>query len=263
MEGLQFTEDELHVMEEIKALGQESVEEEEKSVVEKLVSSRTVNGPLLIKIYFSNMFLFKFKKVEDKEYVLRRCPWTFDGELLALTSYDRLLRKAFEALGVNEDYVALKENEKVLGEDAIVETDNNMAIVPAQPMYSPTPKPKIKSAKCSLKGEIEGNNPKKPKKAKSLSAPNTDEVETCQEVVSPLKEPISVRLLHSPLKSHIDIEIELDSVKTRFTSMYGTCGRRKPRVEMEAFSVALERNDLPDIKPRQGWFTLVALIWTM
>ncbi|KAL4319870.1 hypothetical protein GQ457_18G007560 [Hibiscus cannabinus] len=37
------------------------------------------------------MFLFKFNKEEDKDFVLGRCPLTFDGELLALKPFDRLL----------------------------------------------------------------------------------------------------------------------------------------------------------------------------
>ncbi|KAK8616824.1 hypothetical protein V6N13_116794 [Hibiscus sabdariffa] len=108
------------------------------------------------------------------------------------------------------------------------------------------------------------------------------------------KEGIDVSLL-SFSKSHIDVEIEVDSVKTRFTGMYGSfdrprkhldwelidrlktesqlpwllggdlndilCsnekagGRRKPRVEMDAFRDALERNGLWDIRPSKGWFT--------
>ncbi|KAL4296615.1 hypothetical protein GQ457_12G008920 [Hibiscus cannabinus] len=36
----------------------------------------------------SNFFLFKFEKMEDKEFVLGRSPWTFDGELLALQPFD-------------------------------------------------------------------------------------------------------------------------------------------------------------------------------
>ncbi|KAL4297993.1 hypothetical protein GQ457_12G013480 [Hibiscus cannabinus] len=106
MEGLRFTEDELQVVEEIEALGLEPVQGEERWVVGKLVSPRIVDGPLLIRIYFSvwknqpleevtslgpNMFLFKFKKDEDRDFVLGRCPWTFDGELLALKPFDKLL----------------------------------------------------------------------------------------------------------------------------------------------------------------------------
>ncbi|KAL4311813.1 hypothetical protein GQ457_01G032130 [Hibiscus cannabinus] len=106
IEGLHFTEEELKGVDEIGELNKEPIEGEEKWVVGKLVSPRIVDGPQLIRVYFSvwkkhpleeatslgpNMFLFKFKKEEDKDFVLGRCPWTFDGELLALKSFDRLL----------------------------------------------------------------------------------------------------------------------------------------------------------------------------
>ncbi|KAL4348938.1 hypothetical protein GQ457_17G007600 [Hibiscus cannabinus] len=108
------------------------------------------------------------------------------------------------------------------------------------------------------------------------------------------KEGIDVKLL-SYSKSHIDVEIEVEQIKTRFTGMYGSfdrprkhldwelidrlktesqlpwllggdlndilCsservgGTRKPRVEMDAFKEAMERNGLWDIKPSKGWFT--------
>ncbi|KAK8670596.1 hypothetical protein V6N13_037214 [Hibiscus sabdariffa] len=106
MEGLQFTDEELQVVEDFEELEKEPVAGEEKWVVGKLISPRIVEGPLLIRVYFSvwkkqpleeatslgpNMFLFKFRKEEDKDFVLGRCPWSFDGELLALKPYDRLL----------------------------------------------------------------------------------------------------------------------------------------------------------------------------
>ncbi|KAL4283624.1 hypothetical protein GQ457_16G014760 [Hibiscus cannabinus] len=106
MEGLRFTEEELQVVDEIEALGLEPVQGEERWVVGKLVSPRIVDGHLLIRIYFSvwknqpleeatslgpNMFLFKFKREEDKDFFLGRCPWTVDGELLALKPFDKLL----------------------------------------------------------------------------------------------------------------------------------------------------------------------------
>ncbi|KAL4324997.1 hypothetical protein GQ457_11G001760 [Hibiscus cannabinus] len=106
IEGLHFTEEELQGVAEIYELDNEPIEWEEKWVVGKLVSPRIVDGPQLIIVYFSvwkkqpledaaslgpNMFLFKFRKVEDKDFVLGRCPWTFDGELLALKPFDRLL----------------------------------------------------------------------------------------------------------------------------------------------------------------------------
>ncbi|KAL4272949.1 hypothetical protein GQ457_13G013230 [Hibiscus cannabinus] len=106
IEGLHFTEEELKGVDEIEELDKDPIEGEEKWVVGKLISPRIVDDPQLIRVYFSvwkkhpleeatslgpNMFLFKFKKEEDKDFVLGRCPWTFDGELLALKSFDRLL----------------------------------------------------------------------------------------------------------------------------------------------------------------------------
>ncbi|KAK8688411.1 hypothetical protein V6N13_087178 [Hibiscus sabdariffa] len=111
MEGLQFTDEELQVAEDFEELEKEPVAGEEKWVVGKLISPRIVEGPQLIRVYFSvwkkqpleeatslgpNMFLFKFKKEEDKDFVLGRCPWSFDGELLALKPYDS---KAGETIG--------------------------------------------------------------------------------------------------------------------------------------------------------------------
>ncbi|KAL4387855.1 hypothetical protein GQ457_09G016040 [Hibiscus cannabinus] len=37
------------------------------------------------------MFLFKFWKLEDVDFVLDRCPWSFDGDLLALQCFDKSL----------------------------------------------------------------------------------------------------------------------------------------------------------------------------
>ncbi|KAL4284543.1 hypothetical protein GQ457_16G011650 [Hibiscus cannabinus] len=106
IEGLHFTEEELQGVAEIEELDNEPIDGEEKWVVGKLISPRIVDGPLLIRVYFlvwkpqlleeatslgPNMFLFKFKKAEDKDFVLGRYPWTVDGELLALKSFDMLL----------------------------------------------------------------------------------------------------------------------------------------------------------------------------
>ncbi|KAL4295576.1 hypothetical protein GQ457_12G016680 [Hibiscus cannabinus] len=52
MEGLRFTEEELQVVDETKALGLEPVLGEERWLVGKLVSLMIVDGPLLIRIYF-------------------------------------------------------------------------------------------------------------------------------------------------------------------------------------------------------------------
>ncbi|KAL4295344.1 hypothetical protein GQ457_12G013630 [Hibiscus cannabinus] len=106
MENLKFSEDELMDVNNNEEGMIEEVEGAEKWIVGKLISPSIVDSGLLIRVFFTvwkdtpledasplgpNLFLFKFKKVEDREFVLNRCPWSFDGELLALKPFDGML----------------------------------------------------------------------------------------------------------------------------------------------------------------------------
>ncbi|KAL4296417.1 hypothetical protein GQ457_12G000180 [Hibiscus cannabinus] len=67
-----------------------------------------------------NLFLFKFKKVEDREFVLNRCPWSFDGELLALKPFDG--ERIGATMGVHKA-VDLQEGDGRMGEYLRVRTE--------------------------------------------------------------------------------------------------------------------------------------------
>ncbi|KAL4296489.1 hypothetical protein GQ457_12G013640 [Hibiscus cannabinus] len=106
MENLKFSEEELVDVSNSEEDMLETVEGAEKWIVGKLISPIMVDSGLLIRVFFAvwkdtpleeasplgpNLFLFKFKKVEDREFVLNRCPWSFDGVLLALKPFDGML----------------------------------------------------------------------------------------------------------------------------------------------------------------------------
>ncbi|KAL4319473.1 hypothetical protein GQ457_18G011570 [Hibiscus cannabinus] len=106
MENLKFSEEELMDVSNNGEDMMETVEGSDKWVVGKLISPAMVDSGLLIRVFFTvwkdtplevasplgpNMFLFKFKKLEDKEFVLNSCPWSFDGELLALKPFNGML----------------------------------------------------------------------------------------------------------------------------------------------------------------------------
>ncbi|KAK8590418.1 hypothetical protein V6N13_057311 [Hibiscus sabdariffa] len=106
MGNLKFSEEELVDVNNIGEEMVETMEGTEKWAVGKLISPVIVDSGLLIRVFFAvwketpleeasplgpNMFLFKFKQEEFRDSVLNRCPWSFDGELLALKPFDGLL----------------------------------------------------------------------------------------------------------------------------------------------------------------------------
>ncbi|KAK8523703.1 hypothetical protein V6N12_013788 [Hibiscus sabdariffa] len=109
MSNLNFSEEEMIEMEPMEGIGQEQQSETARWVVAKLFTMRKVDGAAVVRVFYSvwkeqpleealdlgsNFFLFKFGKMEDKEFVLGRSPWTFDGELLALQPFDGKLNPA-------------------------------------------------------------------------------------------------------------------------------------------------------------------------
>ncbi|KAL4325526.1 hypothetical protein GQ457_11G002860 [Hibiscus cannabinus] len=106
MENLTFSEEELIDVGDDNAVIDMNLEGSEKWLVGKLVSPEMVDTSTLTRVFFAvwkdtpleevmvlgpNLFLFKFKKEESKESVIQRCPWSFNGELLALKVFDGLL----------------------------------------------------------------------------------------------------------------------------------------------------------------------------
>ncbi|KAL4295983.1 hypothetical protein GQ457_12G013380 [Hibiscus cannabinus] len=106
MGNLNFSEEELADVNSSGEEMMETMEGTEKWVVGKLISPSIVDSGLLIRVFFAvwketpleeasplgpNLFLFKFKQEEFRDSVLNRCPWSFDGELLALKPFDGLL----------------------------------------------------------------------------------------------------------------------------------------------------------------------------
>ncbi|KAE8655251.1 hypothetical protein F3Y22_tig00117034pilonHSYRG01593 [Hibiscus syriacus] len=75
-------------------------------VVAKLIGYKKVYCKVVLKVFWSiwgsrrledsrmfrtNMFLFKFNTLDDKMAIMRRTPWSFDGNVLALAHYDPTL----------------------------------------------------------------------------------------------------------------------------------------------------------------------------
>ncbi|KAL4347289.1 hypothetical protein GQ457_17G007720 [Hibiscus cannabinus] len=106
MENLNFSEEELSDLGGSEFTQMGNKEGSEKWLVGKLISPNLVDTGFLIRVFFAvwqetpleeavtlgpNMFLFKFKEVESKVSVINRCPWSFNGELLALKVFDGML----------------------------------------------------------------------------------------------------------------------------------------------------------------------------
>ncbi|GMJ08532.1 hypothetical protein HRI_004522400 [Hibiscus trionum] len=100
---LKFTDEEMQDLEGAEMILEKEVPGSEKWLVGKLVSPGIVDGPMLIRVFIAvwreqplvdatklgpNMFLFKFGRMEGRDFVFDRVPWTFNGELLALKAFD-------------------------------------------------------------------------------------------------------------------------------------------------------------------------------
>ncbi|GMI90026.1 hypothetical protein HRI_002671900 [Hibiscus trionum] len=103
MSDLKFSEEEMQDMDDSEMLLKNEVPGFDKWLVGRLVSPAIVDGGMLIRVFLAvwksqpledaselgpNMFLFKFQKLEDRDFVLERVPWTFNGELMALQPFD-------------------------------------------------------------------------------------------------------------------------------------------------------------------------------
>ncbi|GMJ04853.1 hypothetical protein HRI_004154500 [Hibiscus trionum] len=103
MNDLKFTEEEIQDMEESDMLLKKEIQGSERWLVGKLISPTMVDGDQLTKVFTAvwrrqplqeaselgpNQFLFKFQNLEDRNYVLERVPWTFNGDLLALQPFE-------------------------------------------------------------------------------------------------------------------------------------------------------------------------------
>ncbi|KAE8679239.1 protein AIG1-like isoform X3 [Hibiscus syriacus] len=106
MKHLRFTEEESEDISPPRVITEDDVMKMDKWIIAKIIGYKRVDSEVVLRVFCSiwgharlvdsrilkdNMFLFKFKTLSDKQTILKRIPWSFEGTLLAIAHFDPTL----------------------------------------------------------------------------------------------------------------------------------------------------------------------------